>query len=378
MLWVSTISIKLMFIYVLHTDDCITLGREILDYDVKEISWLDYQFALDCWSSVSAGGFWKHRGGLRLLWPEEQQQRLCNESKAIYHSPARCSDLGPRLEQLSYSWEPSLFCPIPKPAIKDYSQSLCGKDTGDILIVGDSLSQEFDMTLLNALKNCNRYIQCAGEEPGFKVLMARNDYLEISGAQRGQHSKYQVPFYNEIILQDKSIKAIIFNRGAHFEPSVNYTSNLEFLFSSLQKDRPDINVYFRNTPPGHAFCATESKMPPLAKPRTENRTMYQRRAGDTNPYHWSEFVVQNLLAQEIAARYRVTYLDVASATELRPDSHLSAQDCLHYCIPGPIDMWVELFVWAVHLRERLVSYLTCSTCDIQWRPYSRNGILSHL
>ena len=353
--WASTTIVKFICVCLLRTDDCMIFGREIPDLDTKEIDWQEFQSALDCWGSVSLGGTWKNRGGLRLLWPEEQQQRLCNESKAIYHSPARCSDLEPRLEQLSYSWEPSPSCPTSRPMITDFSQFLCGKDTGNILIVGDSLSEEFDMTLLNSLQHCDRYIRCANKDPDFKVLMARNDYLEISGVQRGQHSKYQVPFYNEIILQDEYIKTIIFNRGAHFEPSIDYSTSLELLFSSLRRDRPDVNVYFRNTPPGHAFCATESKMPPLARPRSENRTMYQRRAGDTNPYHWSEFAAQNLLARKIAAKYRVAYLDVASATELRPDSHLSAQDCLHFCIPGPIDMWVELFVWAVHLRQRLVS-----------------------
>jgi hypothetical protein len=227
-------------------------------------------------------------------------------------------------------------------------------DTGNILIVGDSLSEEFDLTLLNMLQSCGRRIHCSGSAPDFKIIMARNDYLDVSGAQRGPYSKYQNPFYEQIVLQDLAIKTIVLNRGAHFEPSINYNASLELLFASLRRDRSDITVFFRNTPPGHPFCAVENKLPPLVKPRAENRTVNQRRAGDTNPYHWSEFIAQNKLAREITARHHVAYLDVAPATELRPDSHLSAQDCLHYCIPGPIDMWVELFIWAVHLRHEIL------------------------
>jgi len=44
----------------------------------------------------------------------------------------------------------------------------------------------------------------------------------------------------------------------------------------------------------------------------------------------------------------VFVLDVVPATSLRADSHMSStNDCLHYCAPGPIDMWVELLYNAI-------------------------------
>lgn len=36
-------------------------------------------------------------------------------------------------------------------------------------------------------------------------------------------------------------------------------------------------------------------------------------------------------------------LDVYTPTVLRADSHVGGPDCLHYCIPGPVDHWVRLF-----------------------------------
>jgi hypothetical protein len=42
----------------------------------------------------------------------------------------------------------------------------------------------------------------------------------------------------------------------------------------------------------------------------------------------------------LAANFpHVLYLDVFTPTVLRADSHL---DMLHYCVPGPLDTWVEL------------------------------------
>ena len=51
----------------------------------------------------------------------------------------------------------------------------------------------------------------------------------------------------------------------------------------------------------------------------------------------------------------VLYLNVASLSSLRSDSHCNVDDCLHYCVPGPIDAWVEMLhraLWAVaHIDE---------------------------
>jgi len=74
-----------------------------------------------------------------------------------------------------------------------------------------------------------------------------------------------------------------------------------------------------------------------------------------NMYNWNEFHANNNLViqsfQE-AAPDRFHVLDV-SMFELRPDGHVSQvfhdsadpenkfrkEDCLHYCVPGPIDTW---------------------------------------
>lgn len=35
-------------------------------------------------------------------------------------------------------------------------------------------------------------------------------------------------------------------------------------------------------------------------------------------------------------------LDAYTPTTLRADSHIGGRDCLHYCLPGPVDHWITL------------------------------------
>jgi hypothetical protein len=319
-------------------------------------NWGKFQSALDCWGSREAGGAWVNRGSVQLLWPLEQESHYCgdrNFRNYVHH--AECSNLTLRSISLSYSWEPARTCPVTKPSISNYSTSLCGMATGDILIVGDSISEEFDLTLLNTLQACTRKVTCP-DGSSFLVMKARNDYLDVTGGRRGPFQNYQSPFYQEILVKNPSIKTAIFNRGAHFENDTAYREGLESLFSAVRHDRPDVAVYFRNTPTGHPYCfdpPTKNTGAPLLKPGNDSTVLSLASWKDANPFHWSEFAGQNEIARELAAKYQVGYLDVASALELRPDSHCTKNDCLHYCIPGPIDVMVQMFLWAVHLRHEL-------------------------
>ena len=41
----------------------------------------------------------------------------------------------------------------------------------------------------------------------------------------------------------------------------------------------------------------------------------------------------------------IIIIDIMPSTSRRPDSHcVSENDCVHYCIPGPIDNWTVLLL----------------------------------
>lgn len=66
-------------------------------------------------------------------------------------------------------------------------------------------------------------------------------------------------------------------------------------------------------------------------------------------YHWKDFHAYNEILEEAFLNKSVhewVLLDAYSPTILRADSHPgeagAALDCLHYCMPGPVDHWVRL------------------------------------
>ena len=83
---------------------------------------------------------------------------------------------------------------------------------------------------------------------------------------------------------------------------------------------------------------------------------------------WSRLQVDALRETEAAARRNgaeMLLLDITEAMDLRPDGHPSRYghppggsvegsfvvDCLHWCLPGPIDLWSELLFQMLVARQ---------------------------
>mmetsp|Transcript_11350 Transcript_11350/g.24050 ORF Transcript_11350/g.24050 Transcript_11350/m.24050 type:complete len:117 (-) Transcript_11350:135-485(-) len=61
-------------------------------------------------------------------------------------------------------------------------------------------------------------------------------------------------------------------------------------------------------------------------------------------FHWWDFrnqnsPVENTIQHQIEAnpRFRIFIIDFYDMAILRPDNHIGNGDCLHWCLPGPID-----------------------------------------
>lgn len=59
-------------------------------------------------------------------------------------------------------------------------------------------------------------------------------------------------------------------------------------------------------------------------------------------YGWERFPHQNELARDIMYDTGGIFVNVSAISKNRHDSHLGKGDCLHHCIPGPIDTWVQI------------------------------------
>jgi hypothetical protein len=264
-------------------------------------------------------------------------------------------------------WKIKSSCTQKLSPVRAYSpETMCKIVNGrKILIVGDSLNNEFfhtflglawpsnvqflkkDATTLNEATRSEETagnalqvnITCPKVSQNYAISYVRNDILSIN---------MDIPMIYKIatspeprtwvnVLNQRNIDIVILNRGAHYKPSDIVIAELKKTFSYLRKNYPNVQIYWRDTPTGHDGCNQYRSAKPL----------------ETRPikfiYDWSHFEAQNILIYQLIFEEfpEVIYMDVSKSTDLRADSHMGGEDCLHYCIPGPIDNWVQLLMASI-------------------------------
>ncbi|CAM9357325.1 unnamed protein product [Scytosiphon promiscuus] len=225
-----------------------------------------------------------------------------------------------------------------------------------VLLVGDSLTREFSITLASILRaklnstgsrGPDEWMACDGELP---VKFIRNDFLDLRSdfvegnlCREGAFDRCFV-FADDSILEASDV--VVVNSGAHLTPGGmhSYEEKMKAvsarLTSSMERLHGDnATLVVRNTSPGHSDC-TEKMFGAPVSADTAAALVAQ---GPTD-YQWTAFENRNKVLQEAfegsGGRWR--WLDVYSPTVLRADCHRGGVDCLHYCLPGPIDHWVVL------------------------------------
>lgn len=170
------------------------------------------------------------------------------------------------------------------------------------------------------------------------VQYIRNDHL-FESPHAGKPGA--APFWATAAKKD----VLLFNRGAHFEAdSKRVVDEMEAFAESLKRMPAHQKVFYRTTVPGHPNCMDAKGAPwPAAKAAS---TFGEH--GNLSPAHdWGHIKQRNgMIVQTIqrAAPGIVTYVDAFSLSISRGDRHQSARGCLHYCLPGPPDAWVDVFV----------------------------------
>lgn len=156
-------------------------------------------------------------------------------------------------------------------------------------------------------------------------------------------------------LKSLNISLLLVNSGAHYLPTEPFIKNLDQFLDYVYHHLPGMSVIYRDTPSGHPGCDAHVHDVPL-----EQNVKYPNEA---NPkivihpeYHWDEILAQNADVHKLLAmKYpQVLYVDVATSTMLRHDSHPSGDDCLHYCLAGPVDNWL---VFHYNALLRLTGYI---------------------
>ncbi|KAJ1634185.1 hypothetical protein T492DRAFT_975168 [Pavlovales sp. CCMP2436] len=135
---------------------------------------------------------------------------------------------------------------------------------------------------------------------------------------------------------------VVLSRGPHFLPNAQFAAQLDTTLAAL--------AALPQTPSGRrrriVYRGTHAPVPgcdPRAKPSQTSLAsrLASKRSG---AFMWGEFAPQNEIARCLAAQHGAAYVDVYNMMSYRPDAALKRGDCLHSCLPGPIDEWSRLLL----------------------------------
>ena len=143
----------------------------------------------------------------------------------------------------------------------------------------------------------------------------------------------------------------VVNKGAHFRNDTEFFDTYAKSIHRLLAHSPNALILVRNTPVGHRDCHTFRNSPPLDA-AVAAQLVSETAATLGQHYAWGQILRQNTQLRAFlhaTCPHNCLLLDVVPATSQRADSHKMPLDgvsehvdCLHYCYPGPLDMWADL------------------------------------
>ena len=177
---------------------------------------------------------------------------------------------------------------------------------------------------------------CSGNTT--KLIWERDNKASANGLKR--------------IIQTSDPDVLVINRGAHFTENEMLLSELNATLTIAliwQKDcdsrNRDCLLLWRTTAPGYPNC--DQILGPIS---ISNRSIAENFIMDRSKYteekgthHWWDFANQNVLVENLIQHHikvnqlRISFIDFYDMAILRPDHHINKRDCLHWCLPGPID-----------------------------------------
>ena len=226
----------------------------------------------------------------------------------------------------NYEWKPMLCELIPWNA----TQFCDLLDNRIILMIGDSTIGQTGAALVSRLtydipnqKSCSN-----------NIAILRIDKISVD--------------YDNIIKYIKEIQPdiIIFNTGAHFASMKPFHEEITIYFTKLYNEihaisTKQVQLLWKTMNPGHINCSTQSN--------GELNIDWKYNSTNTeDKYHWNIFAQQdNYMKYYIPQHFNMKIIDM-SPLYYRQDAH---SDCLHYCLPGPVDVFGSLLLNMLYTKE---------------------------
>ncbi|KAI9263680.1 hypothetical protein BY458DRAFT_514428 [Sporodiniella umbellata] len=294
-----------------------------------------FRALIECWTS---SGSW--------VKMNEPVKVLSHYQDSIYGKCDRKHKMeeGQR-EALRYVWQSSCAPIKNNPDNSVSEETWCDVLRGrHVLVVGDLVQYQLHELFLDVFRDGPT--ACFGEtiiehtlcsEPHQKshLKYLRNDILSTNKKMDIDHGHprvniIQMPFAT--VSVGRSYPIFILNRSSVQETDTDFIKSLIDTMKEIRKNNPMTLVIYRSSAIGHPFCDEASG--PIDQLTDEEYRLL--------PYGWSETKRRNLIAKAIVEGSGGVYVDLGALADLRPDGHVGGQDCLRYCIPGPLDSWVHI------------------------------------
>ncbi|KAG1178655.1 hypothetical protein G6F70_002888 [Rhizopus microsporus] len=214
-----------------------------------------------------------------------------------------------------------------------------------ILVVGDLVQYQLHEIFLNTFRdgptvcfgelNCREHTLCNEPYQETHLKYLRNDRLS-----NNQHTNINQGYPTVDIIEmpfakpsfGRGYPIFILNRSPVHETDEEFMKGLIETMKTIRKNNPNTLVIYRSSSIGHPFC-DDAEGPIEGLTDSDYKVL---------PFGWSETKRRNLIAKTIIEGAGGVYVDLGALTDLRPDGHVGGQDCLRYCIPGPLDSWMHI------------------------------------
>ena len=225
-----------------------------------------------------------------------------------------------------YEWtSPQLSTPFSA----DHTCELLGNQT--VLFIGDSTSQQAASTLMNALVPASCQTQ---------IFSALSDTL--IGCQYGAMNRGKR--WNEWV-EELNPDIVVLSVGAHVSKGHDayYLGIIDMVLhemEAMQQEKPNIKFVWKTQSPGG--CTND-----IVSPQNATHAFVMSEAN--HRYNYGRMPNRDQLLLSRLQMLNIPYLDLRMLYS-RSDAHVSSpypsnaqNDCLHMCIPGPLEVIAPLF-----------------------------------
>jgi hypothetical protein len=140
---------------------------------------------------------------------------------------------------------------------------------------------------------------------------------------------------------------VVLNVGAHFMTMDGFMKDLQALHPLVEQIRTqsenvkNVTLLWKTMNPPHVNCSAESGGP------LNTNWPYKEDHGNGDHYNWYILAEQDVIAKRLARSLGMKVVDMSPLYK-RQDAH---SDCLHFCLPGPTDLFQILLLNMMYIGE---------------------------